>query len=271
MRKLIESTLVSLDGVIGSPDRWSPFDGESRQLANEGLKKYDALVLGRVTYEFFRANWGVPTGDPYIDQINAIPKYVASRTLTEATWNAIPLGPDIVGAIEQLKARPGKDLFKMGTGRVDDTLLRAPHRRTPPMGHARRGRHRPALVRRRRHLVPEAHARGRPQARQQLGHPHLRPQLTLGPGAVRSEANGAAAGPSSWLTTPKTCNPREQGGVSLRFASLRALLCGPTREEGCAPWFARNAGRIGRVAGARRSLCECRHCRRRGTSAFTQS
>jgi dihydrofolate reductase len=52
MRKLIESTLVSLDGVIGSPDRWSLFDEESRQLAKEELEKYDALVLGRVTYEF---------------------------------------------------------------------------------------------------------------------------------------------------------------------------------------------------------------------------
>ena len=38
MRKLIESTLVSLDGVIGSPDSWSPFDEESRQLANEELE-----------------------------------------------------------------------------------------------------------------------------------------------------------------------------------------------------------------------------------------
>ena len=125
MRKLIESTLVSLDGVIDSPDRWSPFDEESRQLAKEELEKYDALVLGRVTYEFFRANWGAPTGDPYIDQINAIPKYVASRTLSEVTWNAALLGPDLVGSIESLKAQPGKDLFKMGTGRVDDTLLRA--------------------------------------------------------------------------------------------------------------------------------------------------
>jgi len=125
MRKLIESTLVSLDGIIGSPDRWSPFDEESRKLAKEELEEYDALVLGRATYEFFLANWGAPTGDPYIDQINAIPKYVASRTLTEVTWNATLLAPDVVGAIEQLKAQPGKDLFKMGTGRVDDTLLRA--------------------------------------------------------------------------------------------------------------------------------------------------
>jgi DNA mismatch repair protein MutH len=47
MRKLIESTLVSLDAVIGSPDRWSPFDEESRQLAKEELEKFDALVLAR--------------------------------------------------------------------------------------------------------------------------------------------------------------------------------------------------------------------------------
>ena len=41
------------------------------------------------------------------------------------TWNAALLGPDLVGSIESLKAQTGKDLFKMGTGRVDDTLLRA--------------------------------------------------------------------------------------------------------------------------------------------------
>jgi dihydrofolate reductase len=125
VRKLIESTLVSLNGVIGSPDRWSPFDEESRQVAKDELEKYDALVLGRVTYEFFRANWGASTGDPYIDRINSMPKYVASRTVNEVTWNATLLGADIVGAIQQLKAQPGKDLIKYGTGRVDDTLLRA--------------------------------------------------------------------------------------------------------------------------------------------------
>jgi len=125
MRKLIESTLVSLDGVVGSPDRWSPFEEQSRQLAKEELDNYDALVLGRVTYEFFRANWGSLTGDPYIDRINAMPKYVASRSLTEATWNATLLGSDIVGQIERLKAQPGKDLIKYGTSRLDDTLLRA--------------------------------------------------------------------------------------------------------------------------------------------------
>ena len=125
MRKLIESTLVSLDGVMGSPERWSPFDEESRQLAMDELEKYDAFVLGRVTFEMVREFWGPRTGDPYVDRINAIPKHVASQTLTEVTWNATLLGPDIVGAIERLKAEPGKNLIKYGTSRIDDTLLRA--------------------------------------------------------------------------------------------------------------------------------------------------
>ena len=125
MRKLIESTLVSLDGVIESPDRWSIFDDEAAQLSLQELEQYDAFIMGRVTYEFFRANWASVTGNPYIDRINAMPKYVASRTLGEVTWNATLLGPDIVGAIERLKAQPGKDLIKYGTSRVDDTLLRA--------------------------------------------------------------------------------------------------------------------------------------------------
>jgi dihydrofolate reductase len=125
MRKLVESTLVSLDGIIGSPDRWSPFDNEARGLALETLDRSDALLLGRVTYEFFRANWGAASGDPYIDRINAMPKYVASRSLTETNWNATLLGPDIVGEIESLKAQPGKDIIKCGTSRLDNTLLRA--------------------------------------------------------------------------------------------------------------------------------------------------
>jgi hypothetical protein len=49
MRKLIESTLVSLDGITGSPERWASFDAESTAYATEQLGHCDAFVLGRVT------------------------------------------------------------------------------------------------------------------------------------------------------------------------------------------------------------------------------
>ncbi|HEX4661711.1 MAG TPA: hypothetical protein VH307_30320, partial [Streptosporangiaceae bacterium] len=69
MRKLIESTLVSLDGVIEAPERWAIFDAEATAYSIEQLGHYDAFVMGRVTYEKFFANWGQAAGDPYIDLI----------------------------------------------------------------------------------------------------------------------------------------------------------------------------------------------------------
>jgi dihydrofolate reductase len=124
MRKLIESTLVSLDGVIESPDRWAHFDDESTALALEQLDDYDAFVMGRVTYEKLFAKWAGTGGNPYTDRINAMPKYVASGSLTEAAPNVTLLGPDPAGAIAALKQQPGKNLIKYGTSRLDDLLLR---------------------------------------------------------------------------------------------------------------------------------------------------
>jgi dihydrofolate reductase len=124
MRKLVESTLVSLDGVIEAPERWATFDDESSQLSMQELDRYDAFVMGRVSYERFRENWGAG-GNPYIDRIGAMPKYVASRSLDDVTWNATLLGPDIVAAIQDLKSQSGKDLIKYGTTRLDATLFGA--------------------------------------------------------------------------------------------------------------------------------------------------
>ena len=40
---------------------------------------------------------------------NRIPKYVASRTLTELGWkNSQLLGPDVPAAVKQLRARAGR-------------------------------------------------------------------------------------------------------------------------------------------------------------------
>jgi dihydrofolate reductase len=124
MRKLVESTLVSLDGVTEAPERWANFDAEATAYSTEELGKYDAFVMGRVTYEKLFAYWGATAGNPYIDLINAMPKYVASRSLTETAWNATLLGPDPSGAIARLKDQPGKDLIKYGNSSFDGTLVR---------------------------------------------------------------------------------------------------------------------------------------------------
>src|ERR1051326_306681 len=89
---------VSLDGVVENP-RWTgPFGNEQlSKLQADYLYASDALVLGRVTYEGFAASWPSmeeATGD-FGRKMNSMPKFVASRTLDEAEWNATIIEGDL--------------------------------------------------------------------------------------------------------------------------------------------------------------------------------
>jgi dihydrofolate reductase len=132
MRKLIESTFVTLGGDIGAPQEWGPryLDGpEQDACLRDLLFGADALVLGRKTYEGLSAAYTrMDTSEPgpmtdFIGKMNAIPKYVASTTLTELSWNASLLPGDVASEVAALKNQPGKYLLKYGTGRLDATLL----------------------------------------------------------------------------------------------------------------------------------------------------
>jgi dihydrofolate reductase len=127
MRKLIEGTFVSLDGVVESPEKWVMpyFVEENKKEALDALEDVDTFLLGRVTYEKFAATWSQIKGDPYFDKINALPKLVASTTLRETTWNAQLIKGDVVEAITKLKRGPGKAIMKYGTSRFDRTLVQA--------------------------------------------------------------------------------------------------------------------------------------------------
>ena len=124
-RKLIESTFVTLDGVIGDPQVWGPpyWDDEHAAYAAKLLDNVDTLLLGRVTYEVFSVAWPHRAGDPFADRLNAMPKYVASRTLRDASWNASILDGDVAARVADLKASDGQDILKYGTGELDRTLL----------------------------------------------------------------------------------------------------------------------------------------------------
>ena len=125
-RKLIESTFITLDGVVSNPHIWGGakyWDDEYLGLAREMLFAADALLLGRETYEGFAATWPGRPSEPYTDRINALPKHVASRTLTELSWNATVIDGDVAERVAELKRRPGQDILKFGTGELDRTLL----------------------------------------------------------------------------------------------------------------------------------------------------
>ena len=127
MGKLVESTFMTLDGVIGEPQNWSgPYwDDEHSAYASKLLFGADALLLGRKTYDGFAAAWPQRSGDDYTDRINAMPKYVASTTLTEPTWNANVLGSDVAADVARLKDDENLSLLKFGSGEVDKVLFGA--------------------------------------------------------------------------------------------------------------------------------------------------
>src|SRR5438067_8808642 len=128
MRKLVESTFVTLDGVIGDPQVWgmSYWDAEHNEYARRLLFSADALLLGRKTCEGFAEAWPERAGSSdFADRFNELPKYVASRTLPagEAEWNATVLAGDTAEAVAAVKEQPGENLVKYGTGEFSQTLL----------------------------------------------------------------------------------------------------------------------------------------------------
>src|SRR5215472_2049642 len=124
MRKLIEVTHVSLGGEIGSPDWAMPYlNDEHQAYASDLLSGAGALVLGRRTYEGLSAAYTAMDPSPFVDRMNSIPKYVASRSLRELVWNSTVIQGDVAEFVGQLKRQPGGHLLKYGNGPVDVPLM----------------------------------------------------------------------------------------------------------------------------------------------------
>lgn len=125
MRKLIESTLMTLDGVISDPPAWAGnyLDEDFAHDSLERLSNVDALLMGRGTYEIFSNVWPNRPGE-LAAAVNRIPKYVFSATLASADWNnTTVVRGDAVRQVADLKAAPGKDLAVWGHGELARTLL----------------------------------------------------------------------------------------------------------------------------------------------------
>ena len=135
---------MSMDGVVqapGGPEEdtdggfahggWSHrfFDPEVMGGAfDDAMTETEALLFGRRTWQTMAAAWPERAGDPFADRMNAIPKYVVSRTLgdDELTWNnttRIP-GDEAVARIRKLHETDGGNLFVLGSPTLVRTLLR---------------------------------------------------------------------------------------------------------------------------------------------------
>jgi dihydrofolate reductase len=129
VRKLVALELVSVDGVMESPEEWAfAYSNEEMEEASaSGMAASDELLLGRVTYEGLAAFWpNQPGGTRMVDYLNSVPKFVVSATLEEPlAWNNSTLikGDEFAEEIIELKRRPGKDITIIGSGALLGSLL----------------------------------------------------------------------------------------------------------------------------------------------------
>ena len=141
--RIILSDFMSLDGVVQAPGGreedtdggfqhggWSMrfFDPETMgAVIDEVMQTTEALLFGRRTWQTMAAAWPGRAGDPFADRMNEIPKYVASRTLTQddLSWNNSTLLPaeDAIGAIRELREREGEGIQVMGSASLAAQLL----------------------------------------------------------------------------------------------------------------------------------------------------
>src|SRR4051794_19786176 len=116
--RVVVTEFMSLDGVVQAPGGAEEdteggfahgggsmpyFDPEVMGPAiGEGMASAEALLFGRRTWQTMAAAWPERAGDPFADQMNAIKKYVVSRTLSEddLTWSNTELLPGDRGLAE---------------------------------------------------------------------------------------------------------------------------------------------------------------------------
>lgn len=117
MGKLVISEFLSLDGVMDTPSWTAPYwnDGIAAFKAAE-MEAAQALLQGRVTYDGMATAWPERGDeDPGAATMNAIPKYVVSTTLTDATWNnSTIIRENVVQEVQALKDRYEGDVLVYG-------------------------------------------------------------------------------------------------------------------------------------------------------------
>lgn len=141
MAELTITTFLSLDGVMQAPghpkeDTSGNFshggwvfplaDADMGKTMVEIFSKADAFLLGRTTYDIFAAYWPKVTDpkDQIAAKLNALPKFVASRTRETFDWQTTTHIKDVVKEMAALKARFAREVQVHGSSGLAQTLIR---------------------------------------------------------------------------------------------------------------------------------------------------
>lgn len=139
MGELAVDMFVTIDGVAqspGSPDEdreagfpyggWqAPFlDPESGEYITKEIERNEALVLGRKTYDIFSSYWPNAPAGPISNKLNAMPKYVASRTRKDVPWrNSQLIRDDVAKEVPRIKQKH-REVHVIGSLDLVQTLLK---------------------------------------------------------------------------------------------------------------------------------------------------
>lgn len=149
MGTIVVQEFITLDGVVqggGGPDEdreggfthggWAMDYDQRLDKRDEGGKiiaewetRTETLLLGRKTYDIWARAWGVWDENAVglqgelTRRYNRVPKFVASRTLSELRWkNSHLLGPDVPAAVKRLKAERTGEIRVWGSTQLVKTL-----------------------------------------------------------------------------------------------------------------------------------------------------
>jgi dihydrofolate reductase len=126
MRKLLEYTLVSADGVFADAPGWGALKHRDEAYLRDGLGVLlvsDAMLMGRTMYEGSARIWPSRT-DAWAARLNAMPKFVFSSTLQTADWNNTTIvRGDAATEVGRMKRQDGGNLLIWGHTRLAEALM----------------------------------------------------------------------------------------------------------------------------------------------------
>ena len=136
MRRLSVFNNISLDGYFTGADgdfSWAHAGGDDAEwnaFVAGNASGGGALLFGRVTYELMASFW--PTSQareqfPVVaERMNAMAKYVCSRTLDSAVWsNTTLMRGELLAEVRKLKHESGQDITILGSGTIVAQLAAA--------------------------------------------------------------------------------------------------------------------------------------------------